>query len=250
MDKEYKLLQVNAQRSRLVMAQLRKQFDDSNIDILAIQEPYCVGGRITGFGGLRVVSSDNAQCMSAIVVRNREVTVVKIESLTDMHGVCVAIEGSHGIFYVISLYCQSCLAMEPFAQYIQRASETLRGNRMVVCMDSNAKSETWFSNDLDDRGTILKEVLMQSGLHVVNQPSDLMTSSTVNGESNIDLTVSSHGFLGEISGWTVRDDVSTSDHRAIEFTIARVRNRQNRSNEMTRYRVPSADWDKFDDLIK
>lgn len=186
MIKRLKFMQINGQRTRLLMAQVRRVMDEEQIDILLLQEPYNFKGKVVGFADLRVISTAGDSCIAAIVVTNPDLTITNLNSLMNSHVACASIDW--WVVYCI-VYCQAGHQIQPYLGYLDNAMEKLEGRHTVIGMDANAKSVVWYSGYTDDKDSLMDEFVQQRRLMYVNIPSNLSTFSTVNGESNIDLTI-------------------------------------------------------------
>lgn len=219
-----RIIQLNMQGSRLVSDEARVQLDNEDVDILLAQEPYSAHGRITGFGlATRVINGTTAdveKVQAAIVVRNREVTVLKISQLCNAHCSCVQINTRKGAVYLVSMYFQFSHEIEPYLQHLGEVIRQLRGKKVIIGCDANAKSPVWGSRTLDERGRKLEDFIAENNLVILNKENELSTFSNIHGESNIDVTLATESAAGLIRRWTVRGDWTMSDHRAIDIVIA------------------------------
>ncbi|XP_035231181.1 uncharacterized protein LOC118203047 [Stegodyphus dumicola] len=89
-------------------------------------------------------------------------------------------------------------------------------NRLVWCMDSNGKSELWFSPYSDSRGDKLSEFISANNLFVINEDYG-PTFQATQGSSYIDVTVIGSDLLQDVSSWRLSEKESLSDHMMIEF---------------------------------
>lgn len=86
---------------------------------------------------------------------------------------------------------------------------------------------------------------------VVNKPNNPATFCSLNGESNIDVTLVSSNVTKNIVSWKVVSDYTVSDHNAIFFNIAGETNTHRVViNEEKYYNTKKADWDTFALLLK
>lgn len=223
-NESLKILQVNAQRSKAVVAQIRECIADASIDVILIQEPYVVAGRVRGYPcTYRVVQGDLGTCWSAIVIVNHDLTVTRIDGLCTHFATCVEIISRVGRFYLVSLYCQPSADYEIFVQYLDQVSHILIGQRYIIGMDANANSTLWGGQESDTSGVLLEEAFSAGNYMIVNADGHLPTYSSIHGESFIDITLSSSNFIQYILNWMVQKDWTTSDHRCITFGISKDR---------------------------
>lgn len=84
-------------------------------------------------------------------------------------------------------------------------------------MDSNAHSESWFCRYTDAQGDSLEEFIAGKNVYIHNEVGNPPTFSTINGNSNIDLTVTNNVAFPKISAWKVLEKITNSDHNCIYF---------------------------------
>ncbi|GFW39799.1 retrovirus-related Pol polyprotein from type-1 retrotransposable element R1 [Trichonephila clavipes] len=89
-------------------------------------------------------------------------------------------------------------------------------NRLVWSMDSNSKSELWFSPYSDARGNKLSEFISANNLFIINEDCG-PTFRATQGTSYIDITVVGSDLLEDNSSWCLSENESLSDHVMIEF---------------------------------
>ncbi|GFV41475.1 hypothetical protein TNCV_5016321 [Trichonephila clavipes] len=89
-------------------------------------------------------------------------------------------------------------------------------NRLVWSMDSNSKSELWFSPYSDARGDKLSEFISAINLFIINEDCG-PTFRATQGTSYIDITVIGSDLLENNSSWCLSENESLSDHVMIEF---------------------------------
>lgn len=108
--------QINAGGSRAVTDEIRQIMAERRIDVVLLQEPYCYELNVKGFG-LRakvIEDSDRApwsritKIQAAVVVGNIELTVTKLQQLSNTHFICVQISTATNEVYLVSAYFQFC----------------------------------------------------------------------------------------------------------------------------------------------
>lgn len=152
------MLQLNAGRGRKVNTEVRDQVDKNRIDLLLIQEPYTYKGKIHSFGErAQIITGNNCDetLWAAVVIFNKNLTVMKLGHVSYSHVVCVQIDNGNSSIYVICAYFQFSHQIEGNLTKIQEALHALREEKVIICADANAKSPLWYSEELDDRGVIL-----------------------------------------------------------------------------------------------
>ncbi|CAK9813135.1 Retrovirus-related Pol polyprotein from type-1 retrotransposable element R1 (Fragment) [Anthophora plagiata] len=151
------------------------------------------------------------------------------------------------IFFV-NAYLQHCESIEPYLHHIDKILNTLRGNNIVLCMDTNANCALWYSKCTDSRGEELEDLIAQHNLHVMNTQSDTFTFDNTHGQDNIDVTLVSNSLRNKIKNWKVLPNQTSSDHNVVTFEI----NQEQPSGaniKATRFNTRKADWEKFKKIL-
>lgn len=136
--------QINLGRSRLAMDEIRKIAREEGMDVLMIQEPYSVRGKIQGFGVNEKVVAVGNQPMAAIVVFAEEVDCVVLDEHTNSHCVFVEIvKRGVGRVILVAAYFQYG---EPIEGHLDWLEQGLRGlgagiEQVLIGADVNGKSE-------------------------------------------------------------------------------------------------------------
>jgi hypothetical protein len=102
---------------------------------------------------------------------------------------------------------------------LEKVLRSFNGKRIIVCIDTNAKSPLWCSRSTDDRGEALEAVIAQYGLHILNKPGQADTFETTRGRSNIDVTMASPELIPLMQEWRVHEDGTSGDHRILETRL-------------------------------
>lgn len=242
-----KIAQINAQRSRAAAVNLELIFNEYNIDILCIQKPYSYKGRARGYTapGLRVIQPDKENSWVAAVVRESKMDVFQNTDLESEHVMCLQVCTRHEQFYIINMYCQFSLEIRPFLDSLGDILRRLAGNKIILTMDANAKSDWWYSGITDDRGKELEEFIMIHDLRIINRSSNVCTYMTDRGESNIDITLASESLAGNIRDWKVDSVCTTSDHNLIIFEFGNKVQLRTEWSIQNGYNLRKANWDRF-----
>jgi len=241
------IAQINAQRSAAAAADLEILIQERKIDMLCVQEPYAFRGVVRGYTsqGMTIVQPMVDNPWVAIVVTNEQLEVFHLAQYDTPHIMCLQITSNREEFYIINIYCQFMLPVEPFMDQLEKIIRNLHHSSYIIVMDSNARSSLWFSSETDARGNVVEEFLIHNKVYVVNSPSELPTYFTTNGQSNIDVTLASRGMYKKCVNWAVSAACTTSDHNLISFEVREdsVPNRKviNHAN----YNIKKANWDGF-----
>lgn len=208
-----------------------------------------------------------AQCgmnpKAGIYVRNRELACAFLHHLGDTHMVVLHVRSLD--LYCVSAYFQYSEPIDPYLHRLGLVLDRLRGKRVIVCADANAHSPLWHSlprhfvgrgRVVAERRAMMEDFIMARDLVVQNVEGELFTFSTANGESNVDVTLTTRGV--HVSQWRVTD-ASSSDHRLITFKVdgtnggteeeASSARRTSVPSEQRRYRDRGVDWARFEAVI-
>jgi len=247
-----KLAQINAQRSSVASANLEIIMLERNIDVLYIQEPYAYRGKVRGFtsSNLRVTQSDCDTPWVVIISAEERVLILRISLEEIEHVMRVHVITETEEIYIINVYCQFSLPIEPFLEKLEKILDKIRGKNILIAMDSNAKSLTWNSKETDERGRIVEEFLIHNDLYVANKPCDVPTFASTQGESNIDLTIVSGNIIMAVQDWNVSNMCTTSDHNLILYNYCRFLSKRRILYRQHNFNIKKANWDKFEELVE
>jgi hypothetical protein len=79
-----KCIQVNLQHSRAATANLTKAVSEDETDIIFIQEPYTIQGKVIGISTrYKIFTSGEDRCRAAVVATNNQVDATLIHQLSD-----------------------------------------------------------------------------------------------------------------------------------------------------------------------
>lgn len=242
-----RIAQINAQRSRVVAAEMAKNIKDLNIDILCIQEPYAYKNDIRGYPTSEMTSFkttvDNAWV--AVVVKNENLEIFHIAHLDTAHMMCFQVISNAEEFYIINAYCQFSLPLDQILKSIDEIISKLNINKLVITMDANAKSDMWHSGETDDKGREVEDFIFTNNLYILNKPNNPPTFSTGYAESNIDITLASENMLKFIKDWRVIEHSTTSDHNLIIFDVCMQIDERRKIQMDDKYNLGKANWDCF-----
>jgi hypothetical protein len=122
-------------------------------------------------------------------------------------------------FYAASIYFDYHEPIENSIRQLEKILNFIKGEKIVIAMDSNSRSTTWHDVLTNSRGKLLEEFFASNQLHVINEDSPRTTFLSSKGSSNIDLTIVNNQMLAEIMDWEISEDESCSDHNIIKFNL-------------------------------
>ena len=100
-------MQNNMQRSKTVPYEIRTQMGADGDDILLMQEPYNIEGKIPGLGtGVAIAyrGSKYDPPMAVVGIKSKDITPLEVAELFTTHCVCVQISDGETEFYLINQY--------------------------------------------------------------------------------------------------------------------------------------------------
>lgn len=236
-----KLAQINAQRSSAVSADLEMIMREKNIDVLCLQEPYVIKGKVRGSSNLIITQPDSEKTWITIITREDKFQVFRVAYKESEHIMCIHIITEFDDFIIINAYCQFSLQIEPFLNKIEKMLQKVKDKKVLIAMDSNANSSLWFSKETDERGRQVEEFLLQNDMYVLNKSSNVSTYVSVQGESNIDLTMASGNVLSSIQDWQVLEACTTSNHNMISYNFKYSITRQRTLVKQRNFNIKKAD---------
>lgn len=219
-----RVLQLNMARSAAVTGEVRQLVSKKLIDILLLQEPYVrkqdashTFYRLGTSFKVHVVRSQRPWAMVAI--SGPETQMLYVLQLSTTHCECAEVQTPGLSFYVASCYFQYSDKIEEHLNHLEKVLLTLKGNRLLVTIDSNARSSLWGPQEIDTKGPKLVDLISAYGMVVINNIGQGPTYRTARGASYIDVTLASPAmsqFLGE---WKVRNNWTTSDHNSVDIRL-------------------------------
>lgn len=116
---------INLGRSRLATDEIRRVAMEEGLDVLLLQEPYSIGGKIPGYGVKSKVVVGQGVPMAAVVIFSEELDCVVVGEATNSHCVVVEVVGEGvGRVVLVSAYFQFG---DPVEGYLEWLEQKLRG---------------------------------------------------------------------------------------------------------------------------
>ena len=217
-----RVLQLNMQRSGKVSGEVRELVAKKRLDVLLLQEPHVrregSSYLVAGLGiRAKVAAVSSQRPWAAVALCNDLLDLVFVSQLSTTHYACAEVLAPGFSFYVASLYFQFSDEIEGHLRHLEMMFQSLRGKRLLVSVDANARSSLWGPQSTDDRGAKFEDLIRSSGMEVINEVAQPLTYWASEGASYIDVTLASASMLRFVKGWKVRFDWVTSDHRAVDI---------------------------------
>ncbi|KAG6438996.1 hypothetical protein O3G_MSEX000394 [Manduca sexta] len=222
-----------------------------------IQEPYVGGtGRVKNYGAAGIfqcAEREKGPVKAAIAVFDQTMDALICPEFTTTNIVVVKIRTSAWEIVVVSYYFEPDRPVDGYLDQLRDICNRVGSRHLLIGGDANARS-LWWSQEIDRRGEEVSNWLDEAGLQVLNEGTT-PTFFTVRGDraysSQVDVTACSVDLLDKIENWTVKEDITSSDHNTIIFNIRLEKATSIKINNTTRlYNTKKADWSEFGIKIK
>lgn len=215
-----KCLQINLKHSRVATNNLMQIIKEYSLDVIFVQEPYTINDKMAGISSnYRIFSYGQPNIRAAIIITNKSVDAIMINQISDSDMVVIELIQDKFSTYAVSMYMDITTDINIDFRKIDNILSFTKGKCLLICMDSNARSKTWYDVITNNRGKLVEEYLTSSNLYIMNEESEHTTFDNGRGKSNVDLTVSNGQLLSRISDWECRGEESCSDHRYLTFNM-------------------------------
>ncbi|XP_023216839.1 uncharacterized protein LOC111619362 [Centruroides sculpturatus] len=164
------ILQINLQRSKAASTEALQMVHDLKVDILVIQEPYVYNKKIAMLGNNKIhntITSDN-RIKTGIIAYNNSIMTQLIAQHSNNYFTTVKVDTRDDGIYIISFYCSPDEDLTHPLDLLSLTMEQLKGNKVIVMGDFNAKSHLWHSPKEDPRGYKLCELIAAFSLTSLN----------------------------------------------------------------------------------
>jgi len=115
------------------------------------------------------------------VVINRKIDAILIDQLLDKDTAVIEITYGNLRFIATSIYLDIKNEISSDLRKIENIQRLAEVRGLLVAMDSNARSTTWYDAITNRRGRILEEFLISNRLNIVNEDSALTTFQSTRG---------------------------------------------------------------------
>ncbi|GFY06324.1 hypothetical protein TNCV_2681151 [Trichonephila clavipes] len=184
-----------------------------NIDCALVQEPHSYRSTLPGYPSTYRIFYDPYSDIikAAIIVRSRHPSTFTDCKNSDYNMVTLEVIAGSTAFTLFSYYFESSKNIDSDLHKISQVFSSKNLNRLVWSIDSNSKSELWFSLYSDARGDKLSEFISANNLFIINEDCG-PTFRATQGTSYIDITVVGSDLLEDNSSWCLSENESLSDH--------------------------------------
>lgn len=256
-----KIMQLNMSYSKVELAEAKQLIGEKKVDVLLLQEPYVVeqpnrGWPITGLGrGVKTAAIRAKRPYAAIAIGNPDFSIIHLAQYSTQHTVCAEIRAPHFSFYVVSQYYQYSKPREEYIDELSRILRRLKGKRVLIGMDANARSKMW-GNIRSEDGQLFEDLIRTNDLKVLNDAAQGPTFESLNGSSLIDVTLASPVMRRYVRKWTIQRMWTTGDHYPIEVNLGMPEKERGgrpegeEVNATRRFNVRKANWETFAASLK
>jgi hypothetical protein len=146
---------------------------ENQIDLAFVQEPYIMSNDLAGIPELfRTYVSGNGRKRSTLFVNNKEINILLLTQLSDEDCIVAVISYRNMKFYGISLYFDITEDIEMNIKKTEQILNHLKGQGLLIAVDSNVRSEIWYDAIINQQGKVLEEFLTIYNLYIVNDRSE------------------------------------------------------------------------------
>lgn len=243
--KTIKIIQINLGKGREALDLLGAGMIDDGVAIALVQEPYTRDGRLPSMGrsfSIHQSLKPDVRNKTALIANNALVHVTTMDKLTTENvTVCKLVLGKNTTYFLSAYFGKDDNIVNSLSR-LDRIFQKIDPSRTLVCVDTNAKSTTWFNRFTDVRGRIMEEWINEHELFVLNC-EDVPTFSGHQGTSHIDLTICGGNMISSLHNWHVSPDETLSDHNKLRLTFKSQGKRTNRTSCTLNFK--KANWKKF-----
>ena len=155
-----KILQLNAQRSKTVAAEISQQ-TRSGVDIILLQEPYLKNNsknKLSAYTDItdKIMIPPGNNPMVGIIIKNKNIESLNIHCEGNGHLQVAQLSLPGLSFHVINAYFQHSDSFETRSEQLNSIEAMLTkigtNKKVLICADFNAKSTFWHSPITDTHG--------------------------------------------------------------------------------------------------
>ncbi|KAJ8913372.1 hypothetical protein NQ315_008764 [Exocentrus adspersus] len=208
MPSEMRIIQLNCNRVEAAMDLCIQTALEAKADLICVSEPNKGKCRER-----RWIADEDRDAAINLINIKKGIT----SKGTGKGFVCVKMAGK----YIYSCYLSPNAAEERAAQFFEDLEGDIRikgAASIILTGDFNGRSGVWGGRLDDERGARILEWVARNGLVIQNRGNE-PTCLRPNGDSRVDLTVTSADIGNSVREWKVTEEATLSDHKAIAFSI-------------------------------
>ena len=160
-----KCTQVNLQHSRVATANLMKAVAEDETDIIFIQEPNTIQGKVIGISTkYRIFTSGKERCRAAVVATNNQIDAMLMHQLSDADTVAVEIIKGNTKIIAASIYFDRENQIEHDLIKMESVLHHTKNTGVLIASDCNDRSTLWHDTLTNTMGIILEEFITSNQL--------------------------------------------------------------------------------------
>ena len=196
---------------------------EENIDILILQEPYAVSNipvRPMNTAKLITANCPDEYPWAAIIIVNESLRVTNVRQAGCEFLAVAHVESEREEFFLASVNMKRMADPGQILNKVDNLIRSTEGANLIMGGDTNSQSTLWGAETTNERGEVLEEFASLHGLQIMNKPNQPPMFSTIRASSHIDVTLSKGSITKKIINWTVRENVTSSDHNVIRYDLS------------------------------
>ena len=139
------------------MDNLIQMMSEEQMDLAFVQEPYIIHNSLAGIPkSLWTYVNGNGRKRAALRVNNKELGIVLITQLSEEDCIVVEITYRNKKFYGVSSYFDNTEDIEINIRKTEQILTHVKGHGLLIAVDSNARSKTWYDRITNQRGKDLE----------------------------------------------------------------------------------------------
>ena len=129
----------------------------------------------------RVFTAGTGKQRTAIIIRNDNTDAILLSKLSDEDTVVLELIFNNLEFYTVHMYFDIQGQIENNLNKIGEIMKITKGGKVLIAVDTNARSKTWHDHSTNSRGKKLEEFLAATQLHIINEYSERNTFNNTRG---------------------------------------------------------------------
>jgi len=164
-------IHINLKHSTTATDNFNQLTKEANIDIAFIQEPYNYQNQVIGIPrNYKIFTSGKGRKRAAVVVVNKKIDAILMDQLSDEDTAVIEITYGNLRFIATSIYLDIKNEISSDLHKIENIQRLAKRRGLLVAMDSNARSTTWYDATTNRTGRILGEFLISNRLNIAKRP--------------------------------------------------------------------------------
>jgi len=167
-----RLLQINLHHSKAASAALLLRLTEGGADLVLVQEPWVVGGKVAGLGTkeYKLMLEPKEGKIRTCILAKRHLSIFLLRNYSNGDNTALSLELQSGSIRVLSAYLAFEKENPPDAlvRGLAEKCEKLKYGLVIGC-DANAHHTQWGCPNNNDRGDSLFDFILNSNLFLCNR---------------------------------------------------------------------------------